>query len=165
MRANRAGVGKMRICVLFLLLASGQPALASQIRIEVGRSSGLERELGYSLSVLDKNDASRAEGVGKASAINVPAPEYMVRFRAAIAGRLTDLFGMGLALADADGILVEAPLEIKLPFDRENHVTVEFLIRKSLIGRATLTLRCGSPLSERSYGIRLKDYVGVGINP
>jgi hypothetical protein len=149
----------MRVLTFFAIVACGLPASASQIRYRVERSSHLERELAYDLSVLDKHDAWRADSLERVFPINGPAPEYMVRFRVATTGKLKDLFGLTLTLEDDHGILVQVPLETRWKFSQDNVVRVEFLVRKTVIDRSVLTLRCGSPLSEQSYTISLKDYV------
>jgi len=149
----------MRITtVVSLLLILGFSAWANEIRHQVERSSDLERELAYQLSVQDKHDVWRAEGLDKVFPIKGPAPEYMLRLHATTAGKLKDLFGLTLTLTRADGILVQVPLAIRSKYNKNNEVWVEFLINKELISRAVLTIRCGSPLSEESYAIRLGDY-------
>lgn len=141
-----------------LLLIWACAALASERRLEVERSSDLERELGYHLSVQDKHDVWRAEGLEKVFPIKGPASEYTVRFRAAMTGKLKDIFALTLTLADADGFKLEVPLALRTKWDKGNEVSVGFLIRKDQINRAQLIIRCGVPNGEESYSIQLVDY-------
>jgi hypothetical protein len=149
----------MRIAVVLgFLLAAGSAVRGSDIyRYQVERGSELEKELGYELSVQDKHDESRAEGMDEVFPIEGPAPEYSVKFRAT-AGKLKDLFELDLALTDANGTLLQVPLAIRSIYNKENKVDVRFLIKKDLINQAVLTIRRGgSPQGEASYAIRLGD--------
>jgi hypothetical protein len=158
------------------LLACLASASASEIKREVDRNSPLERELGYTVSVQDKNEAWRAQGLEKVFPIKGPAAEYLVRFKAMNVGRLKTLFGLYLTLANANGLLANVPVETRSKFSddlayirrnqrdggggesAEREISVEILLNKELIDHATLTIRCGTGLAEESYVIRLKDY-------
>lgn len=143
---------------VFIFLMVAFPTWASEIHHPVARSSELERELAFRLSVQDKHDVWRAEGLDKVFPIQGPAPEYTVRFHAAAAGKLQELFGLTLALTGADGLVLQVPLALRTPWHKKDEVSVEFLIRKDLLSRARLTLRCGQPNGEVSYSIRLVDH-------
>jgi hypothetical protein len=141
---------------LNFILAAGSEAGGSDVsRYQVERGSQLEKELGYKISVQDKYDewqADSRDGMG----IEGPAPEYVVKFHATAAGKLKDLFELDLALSDANGTLLEAPLATRSRYNKENQVAVQFLIKKDVINRAVLTIRCGGPpQGEASYAIRL----------
>src|SRR5206468_7061686 len=47
------------------------------------------------------------------------------------------------------------PLAMRSRYKKENQVDVRFLIKKDVINRAVLTIRCGPPQGEASYAIRL----------
>jgi hypothetical protein len=150
----------MRIVMaLCFLLVVGCAALGKGIDRQVERGSQLEKELGYKLSVQDKHDAWRAEGMDAVIPIEGPAPEYLVKFHATAADKLKDLSDLTLTLTRADGIVAQVPLAIRSRWNKENEVDVQFLIRKDLINDAVLTLRC-ELRSEAggSYVIRLRDY-------
>jgi hypothetical protein len=150
----------MRIAtVLTFLLVAGSAARGSETRFQVERGSDLERELGYRLSVHDKHDEWRSEGLDEVFSIEGPAPEYVVKFHATAAGKLKDVFGLTLTLTDANGTLLVAPLAIRSKWHKEDEVDVQFLIKKDLIKQAVLKIRCGLPNVEGSYAIRLADYV------
>jgi hypothetical protein len=156
----------MRIAVvLSFLLAAGSTVRGSDIyRYQVERGSEMEKELGYELSVQDKHDESRAEGMDEVFPIEGPAPEYSVKFRATAAGKLKDLFELDLALTDANGTLLQAALAIRSRYNKENKVDVRFLIKKDLINQALLTIRCGgSPQGDVSYAVRLGDVPVVNL--
>src|SRR5205823_3459425 len=148
----------MRI-VLCLPLVTGDAVRGSPVyRHEVKHDSDLEKELGYTLSVQDQHDGMRAEGMDETFPIEGPAPEYIVKFRGSVTGRLKDLFELRLTLSDANGTLLQAPLAIRTRWNKENEIRVQFLIKKELINQAMLTIRCsGSPQEENSYAIRLGD--------
>ena len=148
----------MRI-VLCLLLVTGDAVRGSPVyRHEVKHDSDLEKELGYTLSVQDQHDDMRAEGMDETFPIEGLAPEYIVKFRGSVTGRLKDLFELRLTLSDANGTLLQAPLAIRTRWNKENEIRVQFLIKKELINQAMLTIRCsGSPQEENSYAIRLGD--------
>ena len=147
----------MRIAVVvgFLLLAGSAAGGTDISRYRVERGSQLEKELGYEVSVQDKHDewqSDSRDGIG----IEDPAPEYVVKFHATAAGKLKDLFEVDLALTDANGTLLQVPLAIRSRYNKENQVDVRFLVKKDVINRAVLTIRCGgSPQGEASYAIRL----------
>ena len=147
-------------CIRHPLLYCGLriTAWSNEIRHHVKRSSDLERELALKISVMDKHDAWRADGLDKIFPINGEAPEYLVRFETASTGKLKDLFGLGLSLSDEHGVLVAAPLEIRSKWDQPNTVRVEFLIKKVFLERAMLKIRCGTGASETSYTVALNDY-------
>ncbi len=148
---------RIAIAIAFLL-AAGCAARGSEMRYQVERGSDLERELGYTLSVQDKHDEWRSDGGDGVFLIEGPAPEYVVKFHATALGKLKDLFELYLALSDANGTLVQAPLAIRSRWNRESEVDVRFLIKKDLIKEAVLTIRCGgSPNGEADYAIRLVD--------
>ncbi len=149
----------MKMAAVFaLLLTLWVPASAGMVQHQVKRNSDLERMLAYKLSVRDKHDVWRSEGLEKIFPIKGPAPEFIVQFDATTTGKLKELFGLTLTLKDADGLLVQVPLQSRWVFSPEGVVSVQFLIKKSLIGRAVLTLRCGEPAGEESYEIQLGDY-------
>ena len=95
----------MRIVfVLSFLLVAGCAARGSDVyRYEVDPGSDLEKELGYKLSVQDHYDEERSEGMDAVVPIEGPAPDYFVKFRATVAGKLNDLFELDLTLNDANG--------------------------------------------------------------
>ena len=144
------------IIALSFVLAAGSESGGSDVsRYQVERGSQLEKELGYEVSVQDKHDewqSDSREGIR----IEGPAPEYVVKFHATAGGKLKDLFELDLALTDANGTLLQVPLAIRSRYNKENQVDVRFLIKKDVINRAVLTIRCGGPLQgEASYAIRL----------
>jgi hypothetical protein len=147
----------MRIAVVlgFLVLAGSAAGGTDISRYRVERGSQLEKELAYEVSVQDKHDewqSDSRDGIG----IEGPAPEYVVKFHATAAGKLKDLFEVDLALTDANGTLLQVPLAIRSRYNKENQVDVRFLVKKDVINRAVLTIRCGgSPQGEASYAIRL----------
>ncbi len=145
--------------VLALLLPIVFSAWASEIHRQVERSSDLERELAFRLSVQDKHDVWRADGLDKIFPINGPSPEYLVRFHAAATGKLKDVFGLTLTLKDTENIVLHVPLALRTKWNNEDELSVEFLIRKDMIDRADLNIRCGLPNREESYSIQLVDYV------
>jgi hypothetical protein len=162
---SRYGYAMIRVGIVRgLLLVVGCTALGKGIDRQVERGSELERELGYKLSVHDKYDEWRSEGLDEVVPIEGPAPEYMVKFQATAAGKLNDLSGLTLTVKRADGIVVSVPLAIRSIWNKENEVDVQFLIKKDMINDAVLTLRC-ERRSEAggSYVVRLRDYVS-GIN-
>jgi hypothetical protein len=136
----------MRIAiVLGFLLVAGCAARGSDVyRYEVKRGSELEKELGYKLSVQDEHDEKRSEGMDAVIPIEGPAPDYFVKFRASVAGKLNDLFELDLTLNDANGTLLRVPLAIRSRSNKENEVDVRFPIKKDLINQAVLAIRCAS---------------------
>jgi hypothetical protein len=150
---------RMAIIVGFLLVAGCAARGSDVYSYEVKRGSELEKELGYKLSVQD--DEERSEGMDAVIPIEGPAPDYWVKFRAAIAGKLKDLFELDLTLNDANGTLLRVPLAIRSRWNNENKVDVRFPIKKDLIKQAVLAIRCAPPMSvhpEAIYSIRLGDY-------
>jgi hypothetical protein len=148
----------MRIgVVLGCLLVATCGARGSDVyRHEVDRGSDLEKELGYKLSVQDKHDEWRSVG----HVIEGTASEYSVKVHATEAGKLKDLFELDLALTDANGALLQAPMSIRSRYNKENEVNVRFLIKKDLINQAVLALRCAPWMRvhpETVYSIRLGD--------
>jgi hypothetical protein len=147
----------MRIAVVlgFLLLAGSAAGGSDVPRYQVERGSQLEKELGHEVSVQDKHDewqSDSRDGIG----IEGPAPEYVVKFHATAAGKLKDLFELDFVLTDANGTLLQVPLAIRSRYNKENQVDVRFLIKKDVINRAVLTIRCGGPPhGEASYAIPL----------
>lgn len=75
------------------------------------------------------------------------------------------LTGLELSLSDEQGILVSLPLAIRSKRDKPNTVRVEFLVKKTLLERAMLRIRCGNGSSETSYAVELKDYAPQKTNP
>ena len=99
--------------VLSLLLVTACALRGSNLyRREIKRGSDLEKELGYELSVQDKHDGMRAEGMDETFPIEGPALEDVVKFRGRVTGRLKDLFELRLTLSDANGTLLQVPLAI-----------------------------------------------------
>jgi hypothetical protein len=147
------------VIVLGFLLVFGCAALGKGIDRQVQHGSQLEKELGYKLSVQDKHDEWRAEGMDAVIPIEGSAPEYLVKFHATAADKLKDLSGLTLTLKRAGGIVAQVPLAIRSRWNKENEVDVQFLIRKDTINDAVLTLRC-ELRSEAggSYVVRLRDY-------
>jgi hypothetical protein len=145
--------------VLSLLLVTACALRGSNLyRCEVKRGSDLEKELGYELSVQDKHDGMRAEGMDETFPIEGPALEDVVKFRGSVTDRLKDLFELRLTLSDANGTLLQVPLAIRTRWNKENEIRVQFLIKKELINQAVLTICCGgSPQGENNYAIRLGD--------
>jgi hypothetical protein len=89
------------LITLAFIAICGSPVGANEIRHQVKRSSDLERELALKISVMDKHDSWRADGLDKVFAIDGESPEYLVRFETTPTGKLKDLFGLGLSLSDA----------------------------------------------------------------
>jgi hypothetical protein len=130
-------------------------------RYEVKRGSDLEKELGYTLSVQDQHNEERAEGMDAVIPIEGPAPDYSVKFRATVAGKLTNLFRLELTLTDVNGTLLRVPLAIRSRSNKENEIDVRFPIKKDLINQAELAIRCAPRMSmhpEATYFIRLGNY-------
>jgi len=152
---SRFAIPRTAIVLGFFLIAECAVRASDVYRYEVKRGSDLEKELGYEVSVQDKHDewqSDSRDGIG----IEGPAPEYVVKFHATAAGKLKDLFELDLALTDANGTLLQVPLAIGSRYNKENQVDVRFLIKKDVINRAVLTIRCGGPpQGEASYAIRL----------
>ena len=153
----------MRIAiVLVFLLALGCGAQGSDVyRHQVERGSELEKELAYNVSVQDEHDEKRAEGMDAVVPLEGPAPHYWVKFRAPIAGKLSDLFEVVLTLNDAKGMLFRLPLAIRPVWTKESQIDVRFPIRKDLINQAELTVRCVPRMRmhpDVTYSIRLGDY-------
>ncbi len=153
----------MRIAIVlgFLLVAECAAQGSDVYRYEVKRGSELEKELGYKLSVQDEHDEERSEGMDAVIPIEGSAPDYFVKFRATVAGKLKDLFELDLTLNDANGTLLRVPLAIRSKWNKENEVDVRFPIKKGLINQAVLAIRCVPRMSlhpEASYSIRLGDY-------
>lgn len=157
----------MRIAiVLGLFLVAGYVARGSDVyRYQIERGSELEKELGYKLSVQDEHDEKRSEGMDAVIPIEGPAPDYFVKFRVTVAGKLTNLFELHLTLTDANAMLIRVPLAIRSIWNKENEVDVRFPIKKDVINQAILTIRCGArtksmvmPHPEAMYAIRLGDY-------
>jgi hypothetical protein len=155
------------IIVLSFLFFAGWGARGSDVsRYQVERGSELEKELGYKLSVQDHHDQERSLGLDVAVPIEGAAPDYWVKFRATVAGKLKDLFELGLTLTDANSTLIRVPLAIRPIWSKENEVDVRFPIKKELINQAVLDIRCGGarmgsrlmPHPEATYTIRLGDY-------
>lgn len=146
------------LLILVFIAFCESPAWANEIRHHVARSSDLERELALKIAVMDKHDAWHADGLDKVFAIKGEAPEYLVRFETTSTGKLKDLFGLGLSLSDEQGVFISVPLETRSKWDKPNTVRVEFLIKKTLLERAMLKIRCGDGRSETSYTVELKDY-------
>jgi hypothetical protein len=148
--------------VLGLVLVVRCPTLGSDVyRYEVKRGSDLEKELGYKLSVQDKNDEDRSLGMDAVVPIEGPAPDYSIKFRSASAGKLKDLFELDLTLNDAKDTPLRVPLAISSRRNKENEIDVRFSIKKELINQAVLTLRCAPPTRihpEVTYSIHLGDY-------
>ena len=110
----------------------------------------------------DQNDEKRSEGMDAVIPIEGPAPDYFVKFRATVTGKLKDLFELDLGLNDAKGTLLRAPLAIRSRSNKENEVDVRFPIKKDLINQAVLAIRCAPRMSvhpEAIYSIRLGDYL------
>jgi hypothetical protein len=150
----------MRITiVLTLLLLAGVAARGKGTDWKVERGSKLEKELGYKLSVQDKHDEWRSQGSDTAIPIEGSASEYVVKFRAAAAGKLNELSGLTLTVKRAGGIIMQVPLAIRSMWNKENEVDVQFLIKKDVINDAELTLSCQRHSEAGgSYNIRLRDY-------
>ncbi len=124
----------MRIAIVlgFLLVAECAAQGSDVYRYEVKRGSELEKELGYKLSVQDEHDEERSEGMDAVIPIEGSAPDYFVKFRATVAGKLKDLFELDLTLNDANGTLLRVPLAIRSKWNKENEVDVRFPIKKSI---------------------------------
>jgi hypothetical protein len=154
--------------VLSFLLVSGCAVRGSDVyRYEVDRGSDLEKELGYKVSVQDGHGVTQAESLDKVIPIETAAPKYAVKFHASTADKLKDLFELDLTLSAANGILVQVPLALRSPSNKENEIDVQFLIKKDLINQAILAIRCAPWMSmhpETVYAIRLGDYV-TGYEP
>jgi hypothetical protein len=143
------------IALSFVLAAESEAGGSDVSRYQVERGSQLEKELGYEVSVQDKHDEWQSDS-RDGIRIEGPAPEYVVKFHAMAGGKLKDLFELDLALTDANGTLLQVPLAIRSRYNKENQVDVRFLIKKDVINRALLTVRCGGPpQGEASYAIRL----------
>ena len=153
-----------RTAIAFSLVLVAECAVhASDVyRYDVRRGTDLEKELGYRLSVEDTNDESRSQGMDAVLPIEGPASDYSIRFRAAAAGKLKDLFEVHLTLDDAKSTLLRVPLAIRSRWNKENEIDVRFSIKKELINHALLVLRCAPETRihpETAYLIDLVDYV------
>ncbi len=148
---------KTFILVMFLICGSsawgGHPILH-----RVTPSSDLERELSYTLSVKDRFDDYRSEFGQLMDKLKGPAPEYLVRFRTKTTGKLKEMYGIGFSIVDDRGILIGLPLEMKSKWSHEDEVSVQFVILKELLKRATLEIKCGNPMNGEIYQIKLGDY-------
>src|SRR5262249_44028914 len=123
--------------VLSFLFFAGWGAKGSDVsRYQVERGSELEKELGYKLSVQDHHDEERSLGLDAAVPIEGAASDYLVKFRATVAGRLKDLFELDLTLTDANGRLIRVPLAIRPIWSKENEVDVaDGLVRQIALVR------------------------------
>jgi hypothetical protein len=154
------------VIVLGFLLVAGWGARGSDVyRHQVERGSDLEKELGYKLSLQDQHDEERSGGMDAVVPIEGAAPDYWVKFRAAVAGKLKNLFELDLTLTDANSVLVRVPLAIRPIWSKDNEVDVRFPIKKELVNQAELAIRCGAWIGSRLmthpetiYAIRLEDY-------
>ena len=158
----------MRVAIVpSFIFVAGCAARASNVyHYDVKRGSDLEKELGYALSVQDAHNEKRSEAMDPVIPIEGLAPDYWVKFRAVIAGKLKNLIGLDLTLNDANGMLVWVPLAVRTVWNKENEIDVRFPIKKGLLNQAVLTIKCGSwiksmlvPNPETMYVIRLGDYV------
>lgn len=152
---------RVAIVLGFFLLAGCAVRANDVCRYEVKRGSNLEKELGYKLSVQDENDEMRSQGMDAAVPIEGSAPDYWVKFRATVAGKLTNVFELDLTLTDTNGTLLRVPLSIRSRSNEENEIDVRFPIKKDLINQAVLAVRCAPKMSlhpESVYNIRLVDY-------
>jgi hypothetical protein len=148
----------MRIATIVAVALFAENASRAGEVYPVAHGSDLERELGYTLSVQDKNDDWRSDGGDETFLIEGLAPEYVVKLKGAVAGRLKDLFELDLAVNDANGKLLQLPVAIRTKWNKANEVWVRFLIKKELISEAVLSFRCDDPLhGESDYVIRLGD--------
>jgi hypothetical protein len=148
----------MRIATIVAVALFAENASRAGEVYPVAHGSDLERELGYTLSVQDKNDDWRSDGGDETFLIEGLAPEYVVKLQGAVAGRLKDLFELDLAVNDANGKLLQLPVAIRTKWNKANEVWVRFLIKKELISEAVLSFRCDDPLhGESDYVIRLGD--------
>ena len=156
------------IVVLSFLFLTGSEAEGSNVsRYQVERGSELEKELGYKLSVQDRHDEERSLGLDAAVPIEAAAPDYWVKFRATVAGKLKDIFELDLTLSDAKGTALRVPLAIRSRWSKENEIDVRFPIKKELTNQAVLILRCAPPTTihpEATYSIRLGDYAPGSTN-
>jgi hypothetical protein len=135
------------------LLVIATPALGSQISYKVQKGSELERELAYSLQVVDKHESYRALGIVRSG----PAPEFVISYTAPATGKLIEFFGFQLVVIGSSGLVISAPLGVtRMPGTGE--VRVEFTIEKALLSQATLHIRCGSPVRETTYEVQLHQY-------
>src|SRR5438128_6606517 len=152
--------------ILGFVFVAGSAARASNVyHDDVKRGSDLEKELGYKLSVQDHHDEERSQGMDVAVPIEGTAPDYWVKFRAVIAGKLKNLIGLDLTLNDANSMLARLPLANRTVWNKENEIDIRFPIKKELLNQAVLTIKCGSwiksmltPNPETMYIIRLGDY-------
>jgi hypothetical protein len=168
------------LCLIWSVAFS---AWGSEVHRQVERDSDLERELAFKLTIQDKHEDWRAQGLDKVFKIKGPSPEYVVRFAAKTSGKLKEFFGLALTLSDGKGMLVSVPLETQNRFTEKSaqlkakalglqgeeaavrELSVQFMIKKELIEQAVLTIRCGAGNAEESYGIRLAEYVTKTKSP
>jgi hypothetical protein len=158
-----------RTAIVFsLLLVAGCRVWATDVyRYDVKRGGDLEKELDYKLSIRDANDESRSLDGDVVLPIEGAAPDYSIRFRAAVAGKLKDLFELDLSLNGAKSPLLRVPLAIRSRWNKENEIDVRLYIKKELINQALLMLRCALPTSlhpETAYVLHLVDYAPGSAN-
>lgn len=88
---------------------------------------------------------------------------YKVMFVLSKSESIKDFFGMRLLVGDDltryEGLLLSIPLEQHwTEIVKEGDYSTEFLIHKDLFQKATIVLRCGNPLQERAYYIKLSNF-------
>jgi hypothetical protein len=164
------GYATIRTAILVgSLLALGCEARASDVyHYRVERGSELEKDLGYELSIQDQHDEQRSEGLDAVVPIEGSAPDYWVKFRATVAGKLKDLSALELTLNDANGMLLRVPLAIRPVWSTDDQVDVRFPIKKEWTSRAELAIRCVPRMKMHPdifYLIRLEDYAPGNPNP
>jgi len=172
----------MKTILPHLIILFASIASASEVRRDVEPGSQLEEELGFTLTVRDKHEDWRLQGLDKVFPITGEAPEYTVRFKVTTDGILEELFGLALSVKDENGILLQVPLETRSGFHDDlarlrsesgrisdktpiREIDVRFLVKKSLLKHATIVLRCGAPNIERSFAIHLQDYAPDSAKP
>lgn len=150
----------MRALVILFLWTFAHPSMGNQVIHAVERSSELEATLGYKLSVMDKHDAWRADGLDKIFSIDGAAREYLVRFTVPTNEKLKDIFGLALVIEDENGPLVRAPLAMtRIPSSlHKDEINIEITLVKELLPKSTLHIRCGSGPQETTYTISLDQY-------
>jgi len=144
--------------LVFILLLSTN-AFGSSRKITVEKSSEIERELNFSLTIVDKYIDWRDQGLDKVFSIEGLSDEFVVKFQAPIEGKLIDVFGVNLTIMKGNNFLVNVPVEMKSKFSTKEKIDLQFRVDKSRINDAFITLRCGNPLVEVMYKINLKDYL------
>jgi len=150
---------KHSILTTFMAWATIATANANLITMQVTKSSQLEADLNYSLTVVDRHNTWRSQGLDKVFTIKGASTEYAVSLKAPVTGKLAKVFGVTLTLREGKEAILSVPVEMKSKFHTKDGIALGFIIAKKHIDKASIALRCGRPNSETLYVIKLKDYL------